>query len=316
MASREATFFGPDEGHWLGWLGHKIRYLAVGNATAGRFCLSDAEVPQGGGAPPHLHEFGEAFYVLDGSVRFVVGDQSFDLDAGDFVHVPGGAAHYPEVLSNSGAKLITLAAPAGFDDFQFRAGQRLRSSDDSIEVSKEDVVTEAKRIAAEYAIDMQPDDSALERRERARVCRRGEGDVIDAVGDRYRFLATGESTDGRYAIWHATIGPGGGPPLHRHTREDEAFYVLEGEIRFESDGQTFVGEPGSFVNLPADGRHRFVNPTDAPAEALILVAPAGLETMFRRTGTLIRDVSSPITGPREDEKERLLRIAPEYGVEL
>src|SRR5690349_1403525 len=49
------------------------------------------------------------------------------------------------------------------------------------------------------------------------------GDLIDVVGDRYRFLATRESTAGTYAIWEATVPPGGGPPPHLHTREEEGF---------------------------------------------------------------------------------------------
>ena len=46
-----------------------------------------------------------------------------------------------------------------------------------------------------------------------------EGELIDVTGDRYRFLATRETTDGKYGIWEATVPPGGGPPPHRHSRE-------------------------------------------------------------------------------------------------
>jgi quercetin dioxygenase-like cupin family protein len=57
----------------------------------------------------------------------------------------------------------------------------------------------------------------------------GEGKVIAVVGDVYRFLATGEETDGRYAMFEAVVSPGGGPPPHIHSREEESFYVLDGE---------------------------------------------------------------------------------------
>src|SRR5262249_32876090 len=60
----------------------------------------------------------------------------------------------------------------------------------------------------------------------------GEGRTIAVVGDVYRFLATGEDTDGKYALWEAFVPPGGGPPPHVHSREEEGFYVLEGEITF------------------------------------------------------------------------------------
>ena len=58
----------------------------------------------------------------------------------------------------------------------------------------------------------------------------GEGPVFSAVGDVYRMLATGEQTGGAYVLSEARVPPGGGPPPHIHHREDEAFFVLEGEI--------------------------------------------------------------------------------------
>lgn len=60
-----------------------------------------------------------------------------------------------------------------------------------------------------------------------------QGRTIAVVGDVYRFLATGEETNGKYALFEALVGPGGGPPPHVHSREEEGFYVLEGEITFQ-----------------------------------------------------------------------------------
>jgi quercetin dioxygenase-like cupin family protein len=57
-----------------------------------------------------------------------------------------------------------------------------------------------------------------------------KGRTIPVVADIYRFLATGEETDGKYAMWEAIVPPGGGPPAHIHSREEESFYILEGEI--------------------------------------------------------------------------------------
>src|SRR6202046_3719401 len=65
-----------------------------------------------------------------------------------------------------------------------------------------------------------------------------EGRAIAVVGDVYRFLATGEDTNGKYALWEALVPPGGGPPPHVHSREEEGFYILEGEITFT------IGEKG------------------------------------------------------------------------
>jgi mannose-6-phosphate isomerase-like protein (cupin superfamily) len=73
-----------------------------------------------------------------------------------------------------------------------------------------------------------------------------EGELIDAGGDRYRFLATREVTDGKYGIWEAVVPPGGGPPPHLHTREEEGFYVIDGEIAVYADSRRVVAVSATF----------------------------------------------------------------------
>ena len=77
-----------------------------------------------------------------------------------------------------------------------------------------------------------------------------EGRTIAVVGDVYRFLATGEDTNGKYAIWEAIVPPGGGPPPHAHSREEEGFYILDGEITFTVGDERIVVTAGMFVNMP------------------------------------------------------------------
>src|SRR6516162_9681346 len=96
-----------------------------------------------------------------------------------------------------------------------------------------------------------------------------EGRTVAVVGDVYRFLAIGEDTNGRYALWEAVVSPGGGPPPHVHSREEEGFYVLEGEITFLAREQTLVAGPGTFVNMPVGMRHAFKNESSRPARMLI-----------------------------------------------
>ena len=77
----------------------------------------------------------------------------------------------------------------------------------------------------------------------------GEGRTIAVVGDVYRFLATGDDTNGKYAMWEAIVPPGGGPPPHVHSREEEAFYILEGEITFQIGDKRIVATAGMFANV-------------------------------------------------------------------
>lgn len=76
-----------------------------------------------------------------------------------------------------------------------------------------------------------------------------EGRTIAVVGDVYRFMATGEDTNGKYAMWEAIVPPGGGPPPHVHSREEESFYILEGEIIFQIGEERVVATAGMFTVL-------------------------------------------------------------------
>jgi hypothetical protein len=67
-----------------------------------------------------------------------------------------------------------------------------------------------------------------------------EGRTVAVVGDVYRFLATGDNTLGTYGLWEAIDPPGGGPPPHVHSREEERFYILEGEITVQSGDKRIV----------------------------------------------------------------------------
>jgi len=148
------------------------------------------------------------------------------------------------------------------------------------------------------------------------IKRRGEGRVVAVVGDVYRFLATGEDTNGKYALWEALVPPGGGPPPHVHSREEEGFYILEGEITFTIGGQRLVAGAGMFINMLVGTPHSFKNESSKPAKMLISVAPAGLEKMFFEFGVPLPDGSTTALPPTKEEIEKLLAIAPRYGIEI
>jgi hypothetical protein len=78
----------------------------------------------------------------------------------------------------------------------------------------------------------------------------GEGRTIAGVGDVCRFLATGDDTNGKYALWEAIVPAGGGPLPHVHSREEEGFYVLEGEITCFIGDQRLIATAGMLANMP------------------------------------------------------------------
>ncbi len=143
-----------------------------------------------------------------------------------------------------------------------------------------------------------------------------QGRTIAVVGDVYRFLATGDDTNGKYAIWEALVPPGGGPPPHVHSREQEGFYVLEGEITFTINGEKVVAKAGTFANMPVGTPHSFKNESDRPAKMLISVAPAGLERMFFEVGVPLAEGATTALPPTKEEIEKLLAVAPGYGITI
>lgn len=144
----------------------------------------------------------------------------------------------------------------------------------------------------------------------------GEGPSVWVVGDRYTIKAGGERTGGAYALIEAMVPPGGGPPPHRHTREDESFYVLEGSVRFEADGRAFDAGAGSWITLPRGSLHHFRNVGPGPARMLILVAPAGLERFFLEVGRPATGDPGPSSDFGPEEVAALLAVAPAYGIEI
>jgi quercetin dioxygenase-like cupin family protein len=139
----------------------------------------------------------------------------------------------------------------------------------------------------------------------------GEGTSTWVVGDLYSFLVTGEETGGAYALIHATVPPQGGPPPHIHHREDETFYLLEGEITVEVDGRTLAATAGACVKLPRGSLHSFRNNSLTTARMLILVNPSGLENYFAEIGHKSQEES--ITPAAI---QRLVATAPKYGLEI
>lgn len=143
-----------------------------------------------------------------------------------------------------------------------------------------------------------------------------QGRTVAVVGDVYRFLATSEDTNGKYALWEAIVCPGGGPPPHIHRREEEGFFILEGEIVFTVNGERIVAKPGMFANMPVGTPHSFKNERDQPAKMLISVAPAGLEKMFFEIGEPLAEGTTTALPPTKEEIEKLIAVAPKYGVEI
>jgi len=135
------------------------------------------------------------------------------------------------------------------------------------------------------------------------------GNPLNILGDQVLVKLGGLDTAGQFAVMFGVTPPKAGPPLHRHSREDEAFCVLEGEFLFEVDGKQFHAGPGSFAFLPRGTVHTFQNVTDKPGKLLILVQPAGVENFFAEIDAAMPELSEP-------DISVMLPIFEKFGMEL
>src|SRR6476659_8333592 len=114
----------------------------------------------------------------------------------------------------------------------------------------------------------------------AAFLRPGAGQAIWFLRNRMTVKATAETTGGAFDLVESLIAPGFSPPLHVHHREDESFWVLEGELSMRCGDRTCQASAGSFVFLPRDVPHTFVVEGDKPARMLTLLTPGGGEGVF------------------------------------
>lgn len=134
----------------------------------------------------------------------------------------------------------------------------------------------------------------------------------------FRFLgvptlmrSTGETSGGAFGLLeHWSMPPDFGSPYHVHYLEDEAFYVLEGEMAFICDGKWVKGGPGTYVFGPREIPHGFKVIGTAPARMLLMCSPAGFERFVLE---LREDLTSPAAPP---DMAKLVAVAAKYSIDI
>jgi mannose-6-phosphate isomerase-like protein (cupin superfamily) len=131
--------------------------------------------------------------------------------------------------------------------------------------------------------------------------------TLQTVGVRY--MIDGAETDSRFSLVEHPIPPRSlAAPLHRHSREDEYSFVLEGRMGAELGGQVVHAEPGDLVFKPRDQWHTFWNAGDAPARILELISPSGFELFFQELSEIVVD--------GVPDESRFGPLRERYGLEM
>lgn len=153
--SRSLTVVNPDDPDttYLFLAGDTYAMLISGEQTNGRYCLIDMHVPDGGGPPPHRHNFEEMFTILEGEITFTFRGEEHVVGAGSTVNIPANAPHFFHNNSGAPARMLCLCTPAGQEEYFERVGDILASRDAPPPVLSPEQMDERKNLAISLADD-------------------------------------------------------------------------------------------------------------------------------------------------------------------
>jgi len=133
------------------------------------------------------------------------------------------------------------------------------------------------------------------------------------IGHLMSILLSGKDTGGAFALIHGFEIKGLEPPPHTHSREDESFYLLEGEIIYKAGDMVMNAKKGNWVFLPRGIQHSFQVVSDQ-AEVLIHLSPAGFENYFVEMSEPAVELVIPPRPQGPPDVKRIIETASKYGV--
>jgi quercetin dioxygenase-like cupin family protein len=137
--------------------------------------------------------------------------------------------------------------------------------------------------------------------------RDGKVGFLGSIG--VRFMIDGEEAGGGFSlVEHPMSARALAAPLHRHNREDEYSYVLEGRVGALLGDEALVGSPGDLIFKPRNQWHTFWNAGDEPARILEIISPAGFERFFEELVDL--------GGVTQTEPQILAQLCARYELEM
>jgi quercetin dioxygenase-like cupin family protein len=135
----------------------------------------------------------------------------------------------------------------------------------------------------------------------------GKSGFLGTIG--VRFMVDGEKSGGGFSlVEHPMSARALGAPLHRHTREDEYSFIIEGRVGALLGEEVLIGERGDFIFKPRNQWHTFWNASDEPARILEIISPAGFEQFFAEL--------SDLGGVTNVDPQTLGSLSERYGLEM
>jgi mannose-6-phosphate isomerase-like protein (cupin superfamily) len=135
----------------------------------------------------------------------------------------------------------------------------------------------------------------------------GREGFLGSIG--VRFMIDGVDAAERFSLVEHPMSPRAlAAPVHRHTREDEYSFVLEGRMGALLGDEVVEAGPGDLVYKPRNQWHTFWNAGDEPCRILEIISPAGFERFFQEL--------SDMGGVTQVSPEELARLNERYGLEM
>lgn len=135
------------------------------------------------------------------------------------------------------------------------------------------------------------------------------------IGHLMSVMLSSRQTDGNFALLRATERRGLEPPPHTHTKEDEAFLILEGEAIYTVGDQTFNAKAGDVMFLPKNIQHSFKIQTET-LETLMLLTPGGFENYFIEMSEPAGELELPPIPKGPPDIGKLIATASKYGIKF
>lgn len=146
----------------------------------------------------------------------------------------------------------------------------------------------------------------------------GSAPVTWAMGSLFEQVLSGEESGGPLGVALVTQPVGIATPLHRHTHESEAFFLIEGSMTYRAGDEMFELAAGDFIWLPLGVPHAFRVTGKTPARMLALTTPGGLLGLYDEVGVPATERRLPNGDgrPLPEEIARWGEIGPRYGLEV
>lgn len=125
---------------------------------------------------------------------------------------------------------------------------------------------------------------------------------------------SGIDTGGAYCLLEVSLAPGMAVPRHTHTREDEVYSVLAGELEVTVGENTFVLQPGDTLLAPRDIPHEICNSGNTTNHYLLIFSPSGFEEFIMATAVPAPDNAVAPTEPPAVAVQNVHKLAADYGI--